>query len=141
MAYETFPIETVGYPSRMRVKDLAPVYSTPYEGYEQTGMAVTRIRKEFEVTYERMESDQWIALVEFYHTVHGGADAFYWQFPIGVYGSESGYGMGGYGEGGYGEGGYGEGPVFLVRFVGDELEQEYSTEYDRWAVRTVLREV
>ena len=134
----------------MRPIDVSSTVRVEFEGgYKETRARHTRIVKIFEVEWDSLPTSEYLALLEFWRARNGGADAFYWQFPLEMYGEP---GWGGYdadppdSSSGSGyetdyEVGWGEGPKFLVRFLDDELEQTYSTEYDRWSVRVRMETV
>ena len=104
------------------------------------------MQKAFGMVWHVMTAPEWLALVEFWRSVYGSADAFYWEFPVELYGSP---GYGGYGglepDDGFDadqDVGYGAGPIFTVKFVGNELPQKYRTTVPgRWRVETTIREV
>jgi hypothetical protein len=87
--------------------------------------------KSFEMTWTSARYSEWLAMVRFWRSVYGSANAFYWQFPIELYGVGGWGGQDGFVEdpGGWdaeGEGfDYNEGPVFLVRFAKDSFQQQY----------------
>lgn len=149
MSYETFPT-TIRNPSRMRPMDVASTVRVEFEGgYKETRARHTRILKVFELEWDHLPADEYLAFLEFWRARNGASEAFYWQFPLEMYGEP---GWGGHDtdppDSGSGTGfesevdvGWGEGPKFLVRFLEDELHQEYSTEYDRWTVRVRLETV
>jgi len=93
-----------------------------------------------------MTFEQWLALVEFWRSVNGSANGFYWEFPLEMYdvGAFGGDDMGEEDPGGWdseGEGmGFGAGPVFLVQFLDDRLPQKYK-HVDRWIVNTTILEI
>ena len=47
------------------------------------------MQKQFRLTWPGMEAANWLALVEFWRSCHGPADAFYFEFPVDLYGSPS----------------------------------------------------
>lgn len=149
MAIETFPWDTIGYPTDIKVRDKANVLSSKFHGaYRQTRGKNTRKIKLFETIWDSMTAGQWLALIAFFRTMGGGAEAFYWQYPV-----EIGYGYPGYGQPNVEESaagfdtiievGYGESPIFLVRFA-EETEEELKQEYvplNRWKVAATFEQV
>ena len=139
MAIETFPWDEIRNPISIKVRDKASVVRTKFEGgYEHTRARNTSIPKQFELFWNAMEASDWMALLKFFRARHGGAEAFYWQFPIGIYGEPTDISEAGFES--EIEVGFGEGPIFLVQFVNDELEQEYLNA-DRWRMTVVLEEI
>ena len=93
-----------------------------------------------------MTAAKWLNLVEFWRSVYGSANAFYFEFPMELYGSPS-YGGLNIGEPDDGfdtdeEVYYGCGAVFTVRFSEDNLPQRYNSLFPGlWAVRVPITEV
>lgn len=154
-----------GYYAELSIEEICHTIEHPYGGgYDASRPEASKMQKEFHVDFTAMTSQQWINLIEFWRSVHGNADAFYFQFPTELYGSP---GFGGFpftfgsillsgssGYGGYGgmeppdgfdadqESGYGEGPIFTVKFVGNRLPQNYKSDLPGyWAANVILREV
>jgi len=122
------------------------------------------MQKKFKITWETMSPSEWLNLVEFWRSVHGDVDAFYWEFPIELFGSAGWdgfnpivFGQAEFGEATFGNygiyepedgfdaddtgSGYGDGPVFLAWFDEPNLPQRYLTGYKRWRVQTTIAEV
>lgn len=148
MALDYFPWDEVGDGSQMEVVDTA---------HERVG---GKIQLNLKISWRAMPPSQWLALREFWRSCGGGVDnpdafgggyvatrvkAFYFEFPVTLYGSP---GYGGYGGLEPADGfdadaaaGYGSGPVFTMFFLGRTLKQSYLTGYNRWQVTVNLREV
>lgn len=140
-----------GYFAELGIDEVCHTIRHQYGGgYDASRPEASKMQKEFQIQFTYMTSENWIFLVEFWRSVHGNADAFYFQFPAELYGSP-GYGgftftfgsillAGGSGYGGYGgveppDGfdadqavGYGEGPIFTTKFVNDRLPQRHRSD-------------
>lgn len=145
MSILTFPWDDVGACSGIEPYDRCFTIKDKYIGYIASRPATTRKVKGFKVHHKMMTTEQWLALVEFWRKV-GDHDAFYWEFPIALYGV-AGYGGDNLGEedfGGWdteGDGmGFGAGPVFLVQFETDILYQKHIKPF-YWGVSYVVVEV
>lgn len=143
---EIFPVTKL--PSGINVVDRVYGLASEFEGgYKQTRKETNRVTKRFEPFWNvTLDPDQWFAFLVFFRA-RGTWDAWHWTFPLEMYGLP---GYGGFSQAvddgsGYGQSktpaGYGEGPVLLVRFVEQEFRQEYSTEFRKWSVATVLETV
>lgn len=143
----TWSWDDIGYPQELEVEEISHVITHGYGGgYSATRPAAKKMQKLFRPYWPAMTSAQWLNLVEFWRSVYGGADAFYWEFP------ESLYGVPGYGGENIGEPadgfdtdvivGYGEPAIFTVRFAEDRLLQTASAKRpDHWSVRVAIVEV
>lgn len=147
MTILTFSWDDVGMADDITVTEICHTARTDYgAGYQATRAKATKMQKQFEIVWKYMRPEKWLNLVEFWRSVYGSANAFYWEFPIEMYdvGAFGGDDMGVEDPGGWdseGDGmGFGAGPVFLVRFVEDSLPQKYR-HYNFWVVTAVLREV
>ena len=147
MTILTFPWDDIGPANELTVVDISRTYKTDYEGgYQATRPKTTKMPKRFTVTWNFLKNDQWLAFVEFWRSVFGSANAFYWEFPMELYdvGAWDGDDMGTEDPGGWdseGDGmGFGAGPVFLVRFGEDTLQQKYR-EPGYWTVAAVFDEI
>lgn len=146
MALLTWSWDDIGYPDELDPTDICHTIEHPYVGYSASRPGSTKMQKAFAMVWYRMQSDKWLALIEFWRSVHGSANAFYWEFPLELYGSP---GYGGYGglepDDGFDadqDTGYGSGPIFTTRFVGNELPQRFRAGGPgRWRVEATLREV
>ena len=146
MTIEYFP-STIRNPIGLIPRDLAEIIEDEFQaGYSQTAPAATGIPKEFELAY-KVPTDEYLDFVEFYRARHGGAEEFFWQWPL------DGFGLPGYG----GIGGeedptgfdthplardvaIGEGPFFLVKFKG-QPEHGYDQAHPGWwNIKMTLRE-
>lgn len=132
MTILTFPWNDIGEAGDIDIIEICNTIRTPYTaGYSPSRPATTRIVKQFDVTWNRMRTFNWLYFVEFWRSVHGDADAFYFEFPIEMYdvGAFGGDDMGTEDPGGWdseGDGmGFGAGPVFLVQFSSPKLPQKY----------------
>lgn len=146
MTLSTFPWDDIGYPQDLEVTDFCHTIEHDYDGYSASRPGASKMQKAFKMTWDGMTGAQWIALVEHWRSVFGSANAFYYQFPIELYGSP---GYGGYGGLEPPDGfdadadvGYGTGPIFTVKYVGKQLPQKYKTGTPgRWHVEATVREV
>jgi hypothetical protein len=147
MALSTFPWDEVGEANEMEIEEISHVIDHPYGGgYSASRPAATKMQKAILTKWEAMTTAQWLALVGFWRSVYGPANAFYLHFPFELYGSP---GYGGYGglepDDGFDadqDVGFGSGPVFTVKFVGNRLPQKYRTRFPgRWQVEATFREV
>lgn len=143
----TFPWDNVGACSGLDVTEKCHTLRTEYSaGYIATRAKATKMPKAFGVTWRFMRFEEWLALVEFWRSVHGSADAFYFEFPIAMYdvGAFGGDDLGEEDPGGWdseGDGiGFGSGPVFLVRFAEDTMLQKHKKPF-YWGVKIILEEV
>jgi hypothetical protein len=145
MSLLVFPWDDIGYPTEMDVIEHAHVTTHPYSGgYSSSRPDGTKIQKSITMRWNAMTSAEWLELVEFWRSVGGPANAFYYEF-IEIYGSP--------GYGGYGglepldgfdadqDAGYGDGPIFTVRFVEANLPQRYRSGFNIWSVEATVREV
>lgn len=145
MALLSFPWDLIGYPTDLEITDICNSISHPYNGYSASRATSGKIQKLFAHTWI-VTTDQWIAFVEFWRSVYGNVNAFYYQFPVELYGSP---GYGGYGGTEPPDGfdadqpvGYGEGPILTVRFAEKQLPQKYRTNFPgTWSVQASMREV
>jgi len=147
MTILTFSWNDVGMANDITVTEICHTARTGYAaGYQATRAQATKMQKQFNVFWTAMKFEEWLNLVEFWRSVYGSANAFYWEFPLEMYdvGAFGGDDMGEEDPGGWdseGDGmGFGAGPVFLVRFLNDELPQKYK-HVGRWIVSAVLAEV
>lgn len=143
----TWNWDDVGRFADINPTDICHTIEHPYGGgYCASRPENSKMQKEFEISMLAMTSAEWLNLVEFWRSVKGNGDAFYFQFPIEIYGSP---GYGGYGGLEPSDGfdadqavGYGEGPILTVRFVGNKLHQKQHSEIPfHWQANFILREV
>jgi len=134
-------------PSGIEVTEKCHTARSNYSaGYQATRARATKMQKQFKITWRLMKTENWLVLVEFWRSVYGSADAFYWEFPIEMYdvGAFGGDDMGEEDPGGWdseGDGmGFGSGPVFLVRFEEDTMVQKHIGPY-YWNVVVTVTEV
>ena len=145
MTIKTFPHDDIGNPSYVYPTDICHSHSDDFGGgYQASRLESGKMQKLFDVVWPQMSSAQWLALVVFWRSV-GNAKAFYWQFPVGIYGSP---GFGGYGglepEDGFDADqpvGAGEGPIFTAKFVDPKLPQRFETGMQYFYVKTQIREI
>lgn len=145
MTLPTWSWDDIGYPDDLKVTEICSEVSHPYSGYVATRPDGNRIQKAFHLMWERMPSDRWLNLVEFWRLVKQSSGIFYWEFPLQLYGSP---GYGGYGglepDDGFDadiDAGFGAGPTFTTLFVGAELPQHFRQGGPgRWHVEATLRE-
>lgn len=136
----------VGLSAEIKVTEICHTIEHQYGGgYCASRPEADKMQKEFDINMLVMTTAQWLALVEFWRSVHGNADAFYFQFPIELYGSP---GYGGYGGLEPADGfdadaavGYGEGPIFLARFVDRQMPQSHLLSFNKWTAQFKIREV
>jgi len=141
-----FPWQSIGWATGLSITELAQTIRHEYPGYTATRAKATKMQKRFALSWSAMSSDQWLALITFWRSQNGGANGFYFEFPLSLYGAGSFGGVDGAepadgfdAERGWG---FGDGPTFLVRFENDELPQQYLTAFPGyWAVSTTLIEV
>ena len=143
----TFPWSTIGHDRDMSIQidEICNTLRTNYgAGYIATRARTTKMQKMFDIKWKVMERPNWLALLTFWRSVHGSADAFYFQYP------EEFYDTGGYGGSDVGDEPadgfdgtpYGEGSIFLVRFVNDNLPQTVLVDKGMyWEVSATLQEV
>lgn len=143
---EYFP-STIRAPYDMSPNDLAEIIEDEFQaGYSQTAPAATGIPKEVDVAF-KVPTNEYLDFVEFWRARHGGAEEFFWQWPL------QGFGLPGYGGIGGEEDPTGfdthplardvavdEGPLFLVKFRG-----RYDAKYDSahpgwWNIKFTIRE-
>ena len=147
MTISTFSWNDVGMADDIDVTEICHTARTDYgAGYQATRAQATKMRKQFQVTWKYMRPAQWLALIEFWRSVYGSANAFYWEYPMEMYsvGAWGGDDAGTEDPGGWdseGDGmGFGAGSVFLVRFADDKLPQKYK-HYNYWVVTATFLEV
>lgn len=128
MALELLDWAQLGKPKRWRIKEIAHSIHHPYGGgYAASRSASDKIQKAFYHYYDKMTSAGWLYLVEFWRARGGSAEAFFYEFPLGLYGTP-GYGGLNIGEPADGfdtdvDVGFGGGATFTCKFMGDELDQ------------------
>ncbi len=129
--YSTWNWDSIDAPSGIKVIPVTSTIITPSEaGYDTCRPRWTRNRMKIVLEWSgsegMMSPASFNALLEFFWNRRGPALPFYFQVPVGLYGSPDGYS---------GEAdpsgldpfdtevdvGYGEGPVYLVRFTQEEL--------------------
>ena len=144
---ETWSWDDIGYPQEIDVVDMAHTIRHEYGGgYAATRPAAHKIQKMFTMFYPGMPTANWLELVEFWRSVYGGADAFYWEYPAALYGSPV-YGSvagedppDGF-DADY-DTGFGGGPAFTVRFAEDTLPQKIRAHFPGlWVVTVPIIEV
>lgn len=147
MTIPTFSWDNVGMADAIVVTEICNTVRTPYTaGYSASRPRTTKIVKRFDVTWNRLRTLNWLNFVEFWRSVYGDADAFYWEYPMEMYGvgAFGGDDMGTEDPGGWdseGDGmGFGAGPVFLVQFVGPKLPQKYR-HHEYWAMTVGFLEI
>lgn len=142
-----FPWASLPDPQTFKVKDICHTIRHEYGGgYTASRRDGTKIQKEIYMKWDNLTGPQWLAIVEFYRSVGGSAEAFYFEFPVGLYGSP---GYGGYANLEPPDGfdndaavGYGNGPIMIARFDDDELSQEYYYDhFQHWIVEATVREI
>lgn len=146
MALLTFPWDDVGMANIMEITESCSTVTHSYSGYSATRSMSQKMQKIFTITWVAMTSVQWLKFIEFWRSVYGNANAFYWEFPYELYGSP---GYGGYGGLEPGDGfdaddfvGAGDGPIMTVRFVGSDLPQKRLRNMPGyWEVKATFREV
>jgi hypothetical protein len=145
--YEVFPWDSIELPNGMEITEFSHTVKHNYQGYSVSRATTTKVQKQFTLTWNAIDSASWLKVVEFWRLVHGNADAFYFQFPVGIYGV-SGYGGEAttddlpYGFESEYDFGYGSGAVFLVTFVEDNLKQKWvPSGVNRWKMQITVREV
>jgi len=147
MAYETFPWSSIDIPNGIEVTEHCHTIKHAYGGgYMASRARSTRMQKRFTPIWHAMTAASWVELTTFWRTVSGSADAFYWQFPVGIYGVS---GWGGVEVDNPPAGwdadeaiGWGDGPIFLARFEEDSLVQKYDERLpNRWAVSVAILEL
>lgn len=164
MALLTFPWDDIGQPSSMSIDDICHTRSDPFGGgYSASITQGGRMQKIFRIVWPSMEPAEWIELLSFWRSVHGNADAFYFQIPTTIFGSPGwgGFNQAIFGEAVFGEAtftsagsfdpddgfdadqevGFGDGPIHTCKFVDQSLPQQYLTGFSRWRVETSIREV
>ena len=139
--------DDIGYPIEIQIEEICHTISHPYGGgYAASRPASQKMRKLFTLIWPAMTAAKWLNLIEFWRSVYGSADAFYFEFPIALYGSPS---YGGYFIGDPADGFdtdqevyYGCGPVFTVRFAEPRLLQKVNARHPgKWAVQAKILEV
>ena len=148
MTILTFPWDDISMANGISVTEICHTARTSYKGgYDSTRVRATKMQKQFEPSWAAMEPVHWLNFIEFWRSVYGSANAFYWEFPRALY-DVAGFGGDNVGiedPGGWdteGEGmGFGAGPVFLVRFAEDLIVQKYLKQYARWSLSAKIREV
>ncbi len=146
MALLTWDWDDFGLPDSMEPTDICHTISHPYGGgYDASRPEASKMQKAFAYGWLNMSSARWLAFIEFWRSVKGNANAFYWPFPVGLYGSP---GYGGYGglepPDGFDadiEAGFGDGPILTVKFISNEQPQRWKNGTNRWVVNTAVREV
>lgn len=143
----TWSWDDIGYPVEIETTEICHTISHGYgAGYSASRAGAQRMQKLFTMVYPAMTSANWLALVEFWRSVYGSADAFYWEFPMALYGSPV-YGSVAGEESADGfdadyDTGYGGGPAFTVRFAEDRLPQKVRAQHPgKWAVTVPIIEV
>jgi len=139
--------DDIGYPQEIDITEVCHTLRHEYGGgYAATRPASQKMQKMFNLIYPGMDSANWLNLVEFWRSVYGSANAFYFEFPLGLYGTPA---WGGETIGDPADGfdtdqdvGFGSGAIFTVRFAEDTLPQKYNSFHPGlWAVSFSLLEV
>ena len=162
MTIQTFSWDDVGMANAIEVTEVCHSIRHSYAAYSAARKTSGRIQKQFKVTWSSMSPSEWLALIEFWRSVRN-VEAFYWEFPIELFGSPGwgGYGPAVYGTAVYGTDlygaygafdpddgfdaendgvGFGDGPVFLAWFMEPTLPQRYRTGFQRWQVTANIGE-
>ena len=143
----TFPWSTIGHdrPMSIEIDEICNTLRTGYgAGYIATRARTTKMQKRFNIEWQVMENANWIALLTFWRSVHGSADAFYFEYPEEFYdsGGYGGYDLGDEPADGFDGTTYGSGSVFLVRFANDNMPQKVLVNKGTyWGVSLSLQEV
>jgi hypothetical protein len=130
----TWSWDDIGYPFALEIEEISHVISHGYGGgYMATRPASQKMQKLFKCHWPAMASANWLKLVEFWRSVYGGSDAFYWEFPMALYGVPS-YGGENIGEPDDGFDtdllvGYGEPAIFTCRFAESRLPQKVTARH------------
>jgi hypothetical protein len=148
MAIKVFPWSDVGQVSQegFQVTEIAHTVKHAYGGgYHASRAEATKIQKEMRVTWSAMTSAQWLALVRFWRSVNGDAEAFHFEYPVAVVGwddvadPDDGFDLE------LDDSTTGTKPVFLVNFTEPTLPQAYRSEINedsgfRFRVSITVRE-
>ena len=139
--------DDIGYPQEIQIEEICHTISHPYGGgYAASRPASQKMQKLFTMIWPALPAANWLNLIEFWRSVYGSANAFFFEFPVALYGSPS---YGGYNIGDPADGFdtdspvyYGCGPVFTVRFAEDRLPQKVNAYHPgKWAVQAKILEV
>jgi hypothetical protein len=147
MTISTWSWDDIGYPQKIDIIEKCHTINHAYGGgYAASRAGSHKMQKLFTLTYPGMPKANWVNLIEFWRSVYGSADAFYWEYPEGIYGSPS-YGGEVIGDPNDGfdtdyEVGFGCGPVFTCRFAENDLIQEWSAIFPEiFAIKVSIFEV
>lgn len=137
----------INYPFEIQIEEVAHVLFHGYSGgYSATRPAAQKMQKVFKLYWQAMTKASWLNLVEFWRSVYGGANAFYFEFPESLYGVAS---YGGENIGDPDDGfdtdlivGYGEPAIFTCRFADERLIQKINARFpNHLNVRATIVEV
>jgi len=144
---EAWDWDDIGYPAEITIEEISHSISHGYGGgYAASRAAAQKMQKLFTLVYPAMPTANWLNLLDFWRAVYGASDAFYWEFPITLYGSPS-YGGLNIGDPSDGfdtdqEVYYGCGAVFTCRFAESKLMQKVTARHPgRWLVNIPILEV
>ena len=139
--------DDIGYPQEIQIEEICHTISHAYGGgYAASRPASQKMQKLFTLTWPAMTAAQCLNLIEFWRSVYGSADAFFWEFPVSLYGAPA-YGGLNIGDPADGfdtdqEVGYGDPAWFTVRFAEDRLPQKVNAHFPgKWAVQAKILEV
>lgn len=110
-------------PTRLTCNPIDETLSVEYGGYDATRPADPRTRREFDLSWEYLPTEQYGAVIDFFEALRWSAYPFEWAYPVAEFGI-SGYADPNYGVAGYGVGGYGEGLVYVVQLVSKSFRAE-----------------
>ena len=139
--------DDIEYPREIEITEICHTISHKYGGgYAASRPASQKMQKHFKLVFPAISSTSWLNLIEFWRSVYGSANAFFWEFPVALYGSPA---YGGYFIGDPPDGFdtdqevyYGCGPVFTVRFAEDRLPQRVHAYHPgKWNITVPLLEV
>jgi hypothetical protein len=143
----TWSWDDINKPFEIQIEEVAHVLSHGYGGgYSATRPAAQKMQKVFKLYWQAMTAASWLNLVEFWRSVYGGSDAFYFEYPEELY-SVPGYGGSNVGdpEDGFDTDlivGYGEPAIFTCRFADERLVQKVNARFpSHYNVRCTIVEV
>lgn len=154
MAIKLFPsIATLGQVQKLDIMEVAHTVKHQYGGgYHASRKEGTKMQKEFKLSWNAMTETQYLAIVTFWRSVGGDAEAFHFENPIIVAGWDIGLNPSSAltdpGDG------FdlelddstvaGDKPIFLVNFTSNKLPQSLIRNVNtdrRFAITTSMREV
>lgn len=151
MTIKFFPWETIGQINELDIQDISHTVKHPYgAGYHASRPEGTKMQKEFKLVWWAMSEAQWLALVRFWRSVVGDAEAFHFEYPIVV----DDWDLGNSSFSDPPTDGFdlelddssvsGDKPIFLVNFTGNKLQQTLRKDIlpeRKFTVTTSVREV